>query len=139
MTNQPILEGNWNEVKGKLRQKWGQLTDEDLPQLRGDTDQIVGIVQRKTGEGREAIERYVEQVSGSAASAVGAAAETAGEYAQHAAEGVQDIARQAGDQVRAGYDAAERFVRERPKESLAVCFGVGVITGVVLALLLRTR
>ena len=139
MTDQQILEGSWNEIKGKLRQKWGQLTDDDLPQLRGELDQIIGIIQRKTGEARGAIERYLEQVSGSAASAVGTAAETAGGYAQHAAEAVQDTAKQAGDQVRAGYDAAERFVRERPKESLAVCFGVGVITGVVVALLLRTR
>ena len=53
MTNQQILEGNWNEIKGMLRQKWGQLTDNDLPQIRGNLDQIVGIIQRKTGEGRE--------------------------------------------------------------------------------------
>ena len=139
MTNQQILEGNWNEIKGKLRLKWGQLTDDDLPQLRGDADQIVGIIQRKTGEAREAIERYLEQVSGSAAAAIDNAAETAGEYAQHAAETVQQAAKQAADQVRAGYEGAERFVRERPKEALAVCFGVGVITGVVIALLLRSR
>lgn len=139
MTNEQMIEGDWNEIKGKLRQKWGQLTDDDLPKLRGELDQIIGIIQRKTGEGREAIERYVEQVSGSAASAVGTAAATAGEYAQHAAAAVQDTARQAGDQVRAGYDAAETFVRERPKESLAVCFGVGLITGVVIGLLLKTR
>jgi uncharacterized protein YjbJ (UPF0337 family) len=139
MTNQQILEGNWNEIKGKLRQKWGQLTDEDLPQLRGEADQIVGIIQRKTGEAREAIEQYLEQVSGSAASAIGTAAGAVGGYAQHAAEAVQDTARQAGDQVRAGYDATERFVRERPAQSLVVCFGAGVITGVVMALLLRSR
>lgn len=143
MTNPQILDGDWTEIKGRLRQKWGQLTEDDLPQVRGEWDQIIGIIQRKTGEAREAIERYVEQVSRSAASAVGKAADTAGEYAQHAAETVQQTARQtakqAVDQVRAGYDGAERFVRERPKESLAVCFGVGVITGVVIALLLRIR
>jgi uncharacterized protein YjbJ (UPF0337 family) len=139
MTNQPILVGNWNEIKGKLRQKWGQLTDDDLPQLRSDADQIVGIIQRKTGDAREAIERYLEEVSGSAAAAIGTAAGSVGEYAQHAAEAVQDTAKQAADQVRAGYDAAERFVRERPGQSLAVCFGVGVITVVVIALFLRSR
>ena len=121
MTHQQILEGNWSEIKGKLRQKWGQLTDDDLPQIRGEADQIIGVIQRKTGEAREAIERYLQEVSGSAA------------------ETLQQTAKQAADQVRAGYDAAERFVRERPKESLAVCFGVGVITGVVIALLLRSR
>ena len=135
MTSEQMLEGNWNEIKDKLRQKWGQLTDDDFPQIRGDADQMIGIIQRKTGEAREAIERYLQEVSGSAAAATG----TAGDYAQQAAETVQQTAKQAADQVRSGYDAAERFVRQRPKESLAVCFGVGVIAGVVITLLLRSR
>jgi uncharacterized protein YjbJ (UPF0337 family) len=139
MTNQQILEGNWNEIKGKLRQRWGQLTDDDLPQLCGDADQIVGIIQRKTGEGREAIEQYLQEMSGSAASAIGTAAETVRDYAQHASEAVQRTAKQAADQVRAGYNEAERFVRDRPGESLAACFGAGLITGVVIELLLRSR
>ena len=139
MTNQQILEGNWNEMKGMLRQKWGQLTDSDLPQICGDVDQIVGIIQRRTGERREAIEQYLQEMSGSAASAIGTAAETVRDYAQHAAETVQHTAKQAADRVHAGYDEAERFVRDRPGESLLVCFGVGLITGVVIALSLRSR
>ena len=139
MTNQQMLEGEWNEIKGKLRQKWGQLTDDDLPQIRGDAEQIIGIIQRKTGEAREAIEQYLQEISGSAASAIGSAATTVRDYAQHASESVQHTAKQAADQVRAGYNEAERFVRNRPGESLLVCFGVGLITGVVVALSLRSR
>ena len=139
MTNQQILEGNWNEIKGKLRQKWGELTDDDLPQIRGDAEQIIGVIQRKTGETREAIEQYLQEISGSAASAIGTAAAAMRGYAQHASETVQHTAKQAADQVRAGYNEAERFVRDRPGESLLVCFGVGLITGVVLALSLRSR
>lgn len=139
MINQQILEGNWNEIKGKLRQKWGQLTDDDFPQICGEADQIIGIIQRKTGEAREAIERYLQEVSGCAASAVGTAAETVCDYAQHTSETVQHTAKRTADQVRAGYNEAERFVRDRPGESLLVCFGVGLITGVVIALSLRSR
>ena len=139
MTNQQILEGNWNEIKGKLHQKWGELTDDDLPQIHGDAEQIIGIIQRKTGEGRDAIETYLQEVSGNAASAIGTAAETVRDYAQHAAESVQHTAKQATDQVRAGYIEAERFVRNRPGESLLACFGLGLITGVVIALSLRSR
>ena len=124
MINQQILEGNWNEIKGKLREKWGQLTDDDLPQIRGEAEQIVGIIQRKTGEAREVVEEYLQEISGGAASA----AATVRDYAQHAS-----------DQVRAGYTKADRFVRDRPGESLLVCFGVGLITGVVIALSLRSR
>jgi uncharacterized protein YjbJ (UPF0337 family) len=139
MINQQILDGNWNEIKGMLREKWGQLTDNDLPQIRGNVEQIVGIIQRKTGEGREAIEAYLQEMSGSAASAAGTAVDTVRDYAQHAAENVQHTAKQAADRVRAGYNDAERFVRDRPGESLLVCFGAGLITGVVIALSLRSR
>jgi len=139
MINQQILEGNWNELKGRLREKWGQLTDSDLPQIRGELEQLVGVIQRKTGEGREAITAYLQELSGSASSAVGAASESACGCAQHAAESVQHTAKQAADHVRAGYHEAERFVRDRPGESLLVCFGVGLIAGVVVALSLRSR
>ena len=135
MMNQQILEGNWNEIKGKLRQKWGELTDDDFQQIRGDAEQLIGVIQRKTGEAREAIEKYLEEISGGAASA----AATVRDYAQHASESVQHTAKQAADQVRAGYKEAERFVRDRPGESLLVCFGAGLITGVVIALSLRSR
>ena len=134
MINQQIFEGNWNEIKGKLLEKWGQLTDDDLPQIRGDAEQIIGIIKRKTGEAREVIEGYLQEVSGSAASAIGTASATVCDYAQHASESVQHTAKQAADQVRAGYNEAERFVRDRPGESLLVCFGVGLIAGVVIAL-----
>ena len=139
MTNQQVLEGNWNEIKDKLRQKWVQLTDDDLLQFRGDADEIIGIIQRKTGEARKAIERYLQELSVSAAAALGTAAETVRDYAPQASETVQDTAKQAVDQMRAGYNEAKRFVRDRPGESLAVCFGVGLITGVVIGLLLRSR
>ncbi len=138
MTNQQILEGAWNEIKGKIRQKWGQLTDDDLPQIRGETEQIVGAIQRRTGEARETIERYLQEVSGSAASAIGAATETVGDYAKHASETAQHMATEAADHLRAGYNEAERFVRDRPGESMLVCFGVGLITGVLVALSLRS-
>ena len=81
----------------------------------------------------------LQEMSGNAASAIGTAAETVRDYAQHASETVQHTGKQAADQVRAGYDEAERFVRNRPGESLLVCFGVGLITGVVVALSLRSR
>ena len=92
----------------------------------------------------------LKEMSGSAASAMGTAAETVRDYAQHASESVQHTAKQASesvqhtakqaaDQVRSGYDEAERFVRNRPGESLLVCLGVGLIAGVVIALSLRSR
>ena len=139
MTNEQILEGNWKEVKGKLRKRWKQLTDDDLPQIRGEADQIIGVIQHKTGEARDAIEQYLQGVSGDAVSAIGTAVETVRDYAQNASESVQHTAKHAADRVRAGYTEADRFVRDRPGKSLLVCFGVGLVAGVVIAFSLRSR
>jgi ElaB/YqjD/DUF883 family membrane-anchored ribosome-binding protein len=82
---------------------------------------------------------YLEEVSGNATAAIGTAAEAVRDYAQHTSDSVQQTAKQAAGQVRAGYNEAERFVRNRPGESLLVCFGVGLIAGVVIALSFRSR
>jgi len=81
----------------------------------------------------------LQEISAGASSAIGTAAGAVQDYAQQASEAVTHTAVQAAGQVRAGYDEAERFVRGRPGESMLVCFGVGVITGAVIALSLRSR
>ena len=139
MINQQILQGRWNEIKGRLRSHWGQLTDEDLPQFHGEVDKLIGVIQRKTGEGREAIENYLGEVSGAAASAFGQTAENVRRFSNQAAESVQHTAQQAAEQFRVGIDGAERFVRDRPRESLAICFGIGLVTGVVVSMLLSSK
>ena len=139
MINQQTLEGNWNEIKGKLRSKWGALTDDELTVFKGNVDQLVGTIQRKTGEARESIEQFFAQFSSDGASAVSRAGETVRAYAQQAAETVQETSQQAAKSAREGYAEVENMVRQRPAESLAVCLGVGVITGVVVGLLLRSR
>ncbi len=81
----------------------------------------------------------MKEMSDSAASAVGTAAGAVRDFARQASEGVQHTAKQAAGQVHTGYNEAERFVRERPGESLLVCFGVGLVAGIVVALSLRFR
>jgi len=150
MVNQQTLQGNWNEIKGKLRNKWGQLTNDDLQQAHGNVDQLIGLIQRKTGEARNAIEKFLDESAADGAGGLNQAAETAREYAQQAIDTVQDRTKQAAQQVRKGYDQAaesvrrsyeqtEEMIKDRPAESAAVCFGVGMLCGVILGLALRSR
>lgn len=139
MVNEQTLQGNWNEIKGKLRTKWGQLTNDELQTFDGNVERLVGLIQRKTGEARNAIEHYLEEVTGNGASTFSQAAESVREYASQAAERVQQGSRQAADTFRHGYEEAEHMVKERPFESMAVCFGSGVFVGVLVGLLLRSR
>lgn len=139
MVNQQTLQGNWNELKGKLRSKWGQLTNDDVQMFDGNVEQLVGLIQRKTGEARGAIEHYLEELTSNGSSTVAQAVETAREYAHQAADRIQQTSKQATESMQHGYEEAERVVKQRPVESIAVCFGAGVLAGVVLGLMLRGR
>jgi len=59
--NKLQLKGNWNVTKGKLKQKWAKLTDDDLRYVEGMEDELIGRIQKRTGETREAVERALEE------------------------------------------------------------------------------
>lgn len=139
MVNAQTLQGHWNEIKGKLRNKWGQLSGDELQSFNGNVDQLVGMIQRKTGEARNSVEHYLEELTANGSSAFSQASETVREYAQQAAGAVQETSKKAAESMRRGYDEAEEMVRDRPGESAAVCFGVGVLVGVLLGVALRGK
>ena len=53
------IKGDWNITKGKLKQKWAKLTDSDLQYAEGKQDELIGRIQKRTGETREAVEKAV--------------------------------------------------------------------------------
>jgi uncharacterized protein YjbJ (UPF0337 family) len=139
MISQQTLQGNWNEIKGMLRSKWGALTDDDVMVFDGDVEQLMGTIQRKTGEARESVEEFFEQFNANGAAAFTRASDAVRAGAQHAMDAVQETSHRAAVSAREGYAEVEDMVRQRPIESLAVCFGAGVVTGVIVSLLLRWR
>jgi uncharacterized protein YjbJ (UPF0337 family) len=57
------IKGDWNITKGKLKQKWAKLTDDDLQYAEGKRDEVVGRIQKRTGETREAVEKAIKEAS----------------------------------------------------------------------------
>lgn len=47
------LKGNWNEIKGKMKQQWGKLTDDDFRRIEGNVDEVVGRIQQAYGYTKE--------------------------------------------------------------------------------------
>lgn len=139
MMNQQQLAGNWNEVKGAVKERWGQLTDQDLTAAEGSIDRLIGTIQRKTGETRAKIEQFLDEIAPQASSMAQQVASTAREYAQAAGDQVGQAYDQVADQVQRGYEAAEDRIRENPLQSLAVAFAAGVLTGVIAGVMLRSR
>jgi uncharacterized protein YjbJ (UPF0337 family) len=150
MVNTQVLQGQWNQVRGQLKKKWGQLTDDDLRFANGNLDQLIGKIQQKTGEARDAVEGFLDEVTSQGSSAISHAAETAGQYARQAAEGARDGYNRVSEGAREGYnrisgefergyEVSRDFVRHNPARSVGTAFGVGVLLGVVVGLALRSR
>jgi uncharacterized protein YjbJ (UPF0337 family) len=55
------IKGDWNVIKGNLKQKWANLTDDDLQYIEGKQDELLGRIQKRTGESREAVEKAIKE------------------------------------------------------------------------------
>jgi uncharacterized protein YjbJ (UPF0337 family) len=58
--NHDRIGGNWKQVKGKLKEQWGKLTDDDLDVIAGRRDQLLGRIQERHGVAKEEAERQVQ-------------------------------------------------------------------------------
>jgi uncharacterized protein YjbJ (UPF0337 family) len=57
MSSNLKLKGNWNIVKGKLKEKYGELTNDDLTYVEGQEDQLLGRIQKRTGQAEDTIRK----------------------------------------------------------------------------------
>jgi uncharacterized protein YjbJ (UPF0337 family) len=128
MLNAQEIQGQWNRIKGQVKEKWGQLSDNDLQIDNGNIDQLIGRIQQKTGEAREAIETFL----GKLADRGSAAADGLGARLK---QGYGQVSDWAGD----GLDTAGDFVRHRPGASVAGVFGLGLVVGLMVGVAIRSR
>jgi len=59
--NKDILKGQWKELKGEVKKKWGKLTDDDLLEIEGEEEKLTGLLQKKYGYAREKVEKEYEE------------------------------------------------------------------------------
>jgi len=59
--NKLSFRGSWNEIKGKLKQKYADLTDDDLTFIEGKEDELLGRLQQRTGRTREQLREEIEK------------------------------------------------------------------------------
>lgn len=60
------FKGDWNQAKGRVKEAWGDLTDDDLTAIDGRRDRLVGAIQKRYGVAQEEAERQVDHWQGSA-------------------------------------------------------------------------
>ena len=138
------LKGSWKQLRGKVEERWSQLSSNDLDEVNGNVDQLVGVLQKKTGQARQTIERELDELLSATSSGASGMAEKLGAYSKEADEYAAHVAEQAREQymrmageVRDGYNQAGDYVKKHPAESVAAAFGTGLIAGVILGLVVR--
>jgi len=139
MIAQEQLTGHWNQLKGRIRECWENISDEELQEVQGEVDQLVGLIQQKTGESKQHVEEVLEHLSAECAGIANEAAATARGYVGQAEEAMRDAKDQMRERATEGYAEAQHFVRRRPAESIAIAFGTGLIAGVIVGLIARSR
>lgn len=58
--NSDTIQGNWTQFKGKVKEQWGRLTDDDLDVINGQREQLIGRLQEREGLAREVAEQQVK-------------------------------------------------------------------------------
>ena len=56
------INGNWNQLKGKVKQEFGNLTDDDLTYAEGQEDELLGRIQKKTGKIKEEVKKFIDSI-----------------------------------------------------------------------------
>ena len=56
------IKGNWNQIKGQLKERFGDLTDDDLTYVEGKEEQLLGKIQERTGKTKEEIKSFIDKL-----------------------------------------------------------------------------
>ena len=59
--NSDQIEGRWKQLKGKIKERWGMLTDDQLDRVSGNWDRLAGLIQEQYGHAREEVDRQVKE------------------------------------------------------------------------------
>jgi hypothetical protein len=139
MVDPDALMQSWHEISAKLRQHWTALTNEDLQSFNGDVNQLVELIQHKTGDVRLIVERYLEELTVNAAAMLERTAKDVRDYTHESEERIEDGARQVAEAWQQGRETVAAYTRQNPAASLALWFGAGLVAGVVVGLSVRRR
>ena len=155
------FDSSWNQIKGKLRQQFGQLTDDDVSFAEGKGEELLGRLQSKLGMGearlntllhklQEEVDESQGTIRGTIESAKAAASQAVGDFKDKASDAVEDLKHaasakaqefkgQAGEaydhakqRARTLHEDAEEYVRQKPRESLFTAVAVGFVAGLLI-------
>ena len=135
------VEGDWKRMKGKVKEQWGLLTDDDLTAIGGRKDQLEGKIQERYGYGKDQVRKEIDSWFSSTALVANDNAEELAEQIEAIRADIQSLTStvsrvankqlgQAQDKAVEAMSNAEDAIRENPVSAVAIAAGLGFLFGV---------
>ncbi len=135
--NTDQIRDQWNSITGRLRDHWSELSEQDFRRVRGNVDQLIGMVQKRTGATRGEVEHLINRVVSDGNRLGHQVSDAASRYAADASDFLHDqydlLSERASDYSRRTANA----VRARPTEALVLAFSLGVVATAIA--MMRSR
>lgn len=129
------VEGNWKQMKGRVKERWGKLTDDDLTAIAGRRDQLEGMIQERYGYAKERARREIEDWFHSIESNLAEQIETLRCGIQELSSTVERLAKEQLPHARSratdALTGAEDAVKRNPLVVVAIALGLGLLIGVL--------
>jgi ElaB/YqjD/DUF883 family membrane-anchored ribosome-binding protein len=139
MTQQFELKSKWNDLKDRISEQWSQVSADELNHVGHNPQKLIAYLENRTGQARDEIERVLTGLDDQAASLYNRASNVAKDYMSGASEATKEKAQEVWKMAEQRGAEAKEMVRNRPGESIAVAFGAGIVAGVILGLVGRSR
>ena len=129
------VEGNWKQMRGRVKERWGELTDDDLTAIAGRRDRLEGVIQERYGYAKERARREIEDWYRSLESNLAEQINALRSGIQTLSSTVERIAREqlphAHTTATGAIKQAEDVVKRNPLLSVAIALGLGLLIGVL--------
>ena len=130
--NRPTVDDEgWDEVKTRLQKRWGQIDDSDLSTPMS-MQQLSDMIQKKTGDARDQVESYLEEMRASLMAKADGLRQAVGPRVDELRDRATARFGDANQSFRDGLATAEEQVRSKPAQSIGIAFGVGILAGIML-------
>jgi len=133
------LTGMYHQYKGQIKERFGDIADDEFERASGSLESLVGMIQRKTGEARRTVEQFVKNLGNNASDTASNAASQIQDYAEQARSSMKEGYSRVASGIQEGMETTQATIRQRPVESIAVALGAGILVGAVLGLLISSR
>jgi uncharacterized protein YjbJ (UPF0337 family) len=132
------VEGNWKQMKGRVKERWGKLTDDDLTTIAGRRDQLEGLIQERYGYAKERARNEIEDWYRSMESNLAEQIESLRSGVQNLSSTVERIAKEQIPRARSrateALNDAEEAVKRNPLAVVAIALSLGLLISVLTRL-----